>query len=56
MALLLPQKQTAAEITGTEENTYEDMEQALNRLTVLKDRGLIDEDEYKLLRRRAMGG
>ena len=56
MALLLPQKQTAAEITGTEENPYEDMEQALNRLTVLKDRGLIDEDEYKLLRRRAMGG
>ena len=54
MAILLLQKQTAAEITGTEDNPYEDMEQALNRLKVLEDSGLID--EYKFLRRRAMGG
>ena len=48
IALLLPQKQTASQVTRTEENLYEDMEEVLNHLTVLKDRRLIDEDEHKL--------
>ena len=56
MALLLPQKDTSAEVSGIEETPYEDMEKTLKRLEVLKKRGLISDEEFKLLRRRAMGG
>ena len=56
MALLLPQKNTSAEVSGIEETPYEDMEKSLERLEVLKKRGLISDEEFKLLRRRAMGG
>ena len=56
MALLIPQKDTAAEVSGIEESPYEDMEKSLERLSVLRSRELISEEEFKLLRRRAMGG
>ena len=56
MALLIPQKNSSAEVSGIEESPYEDMEKSLERLEVLKKRQLITEEEYKLLRRRAMGG
>ena len=56
MALLLPQKDTSAEVSGIEETPYEKMEKSMERLEVLKKRGLISDEEFKLLRRRAMGG
>jgi len=56
MALLLPLKNTSAEVSGIEETPYEDMEKSLERLEVLKKRALISDEEYKLLRKRALGG
>ena len=56
MALLLPQKNTSTEVSGIEETPYEDMEKSLERLEVLKKRGLVNDEEFKLLRRRVMGG
>tara|TARA_B100001939_G_scaffold203828_1_gene175245 strand:+ start:337 stop:507 length:171 start_codon:yes stop_codon:yes gene_type:complete len=56
MALLLPLKNPSAEVSGIEETSYEDMEKSLERQEVLKKSGLISDEEYKLLRRRVMGG
>ena len=56
MALLIPQKDTSAEVSGIEETPYEKMEKSMERLEVLKKRGLISDEEFNLLRRRALGG